>query len=288
MNSERLSYLKTVRFVCYVALAAIFVYFGRNVLAFYSDLKAVSYVPSGITDSTPAQQKQPERPPLEKYKPILDRNLFLVAVDLEKPVDTKNLLHTIDNLPRTSLDCILLGTMIRDKGRSQAIIEDQKTRRQDKYRVGSTVCGAKVVMILRKKVVLNVDGKDQVLLMGREPASPDKPGFPPPLMTSTENRPMAEPNWEERSSLGYAQIMLKVRLKPYLERGNQEGFEVKSIADGSPLKPMGLRDGDIIKKFNGQPLDSDEDIVEIHNAIDKGLPFTISLVRNGRPMTLSK
>ena len=107
----------------------------------------------------------------------------------------------------------------------------------------------------------------------------------PPLQ-QTIPLPAEEPNWEERSSLGYAQASLRVRLKPFNQGGNQEGFEVKSIHGDSPLKAIGLQDGDIIKRINGEPIDSDLDILQIYDAIRNGDSYTISVVRNGKPITL--
>jgi type II secretory pathway component PulC len=108
----------------------------------------------------------------------------------------------------------------------------------------------------------------------------------PPLL-QTITLPAEEPNWDERSSLGYAQVSLKVRLKPYIKGGNQEGFEVKSIHGESPLKAIGLENGDILKSINGTPIDSDLDILQIQDAISSGAPYTISVVRDGTALTLS-
>jgi type II secretory pathway component PulC len=108
-----------------------------------------------------------------------------------------------------------------------------------------------------------------------------------PTLEQASAAPAEEPNWEDRSSLGYAQAKLRVRLKPFYQGGNQDGFEVKSIHGDSPLKPIGLENGDIIKSINGEPIDSDLDILQIHDAINNGDSYTISVVRDGQPITLS-
>ena len=106
-------------------------------------------------------------------------------------------------------------------------------------------------------------------------------------MPQVANRPEGEHDWGQQSSLGYAQRVLNARLKPYLEAGNQTGFEVKSVTDESPLKEVGIEDGDIIKSINGEPIDSDLDILLIHDAIIKGDLYALSIVRDGKPLTLS-
>jgi type II secretory pathway component PulC len=108
-----------------------------------------------------------------------------------------------------------------------------------------------------------------------------------PALQQASVPPADEPNWDERSSLGYAQASLKVRLKPFNQGGNQEGFEVKSIHGDSPLKAIGLENGDILKSINGTPIDSDLDILQIHDALKNGAPYTISVVRDGKALTLS-
>ena len=108
----------------------------------------------------------------------------------------------------------------------------------------------------------------------------------PPLQQASA-LPAEEPNWEERSSLGYAQVVLRIRLKPFIQGGNQEGFEVKSILGDSPLKAIGIENGDIIKSINGEPIDSDLDILQIYDAIINGDSYTISVIRDGEPITLS-
>ena len=108
----------------------------------------------------------------------------------------------------------------------------------------------------------------------------------PPLQQETA-LPTDEPNWDERSSLGYAQARLKIRLKPFIQDGNQEGFEVKSIHGDSPLKAIGIENGDIIKSINGKPIDSDLDILQISDANNSGDSYTVSVVRDDQPITLS-
>jgi general secretion pathway protein C len=117
---------------------------------------------------TVSVEKPLNKPPLDHFKSIWERNLFAVAVDEEKAVEPKKLLSKIDELSLTSLNCTLMGTIIEENGESWAIIQDNQTKNQGRYSIGSLVNGAKVVMILRNKVVLNIDGRDELLVMGIE------------------------------------------------------------------------------------------------------------------------
>ena len=284
MSPLRVFNLKALRYFFYLALAAILVYLVGNLSGVYPYKRVADSASSSKSDTSQIQKKQPEKPTLEGQKEISDTNLSSVAGDINNITDPQDLPHRIENLPRASLDLILLGIMKRDDGYLEAIIEDTQNNTQGLYTVGSTIRGARVVMISGTKVVLRVDGKDQVLEMNPQGTGDVQQSMPLQQETAL---PADEPNWEERSSLGYAQASLKVRLKPFIKGGNQEGFEVKSVLDDSPLKAIGLENGDIIKSINGEPIDSDLDILQIHDAIINGDSYTLSVVRDGRPVTLS-
>jgi type II secretion system protein C len=285
MSPLRVFNLKALRYFFYLALAAILVYLVGNLSGVYPYKRVADSASSSKSDTPQIQKKQPEKPTLEGQKEISDTNLSSVAGDIDNTTDPQDLPHRIENLPRASLDLILLGIMKRDDGYLEAIIEDTQNNIQGLYTVGSTIRGARVVMISGTKVVLRVDGTDQVLEMNREGTADIQQDAP--LLKQANAFPTDEPSWDERSSLGYAQARLKARLKPFHQGGNQEGFEVKSIHGDSPLKAIGIEDGDIIKSINGEPIDSDLDILQIYDAIRNGDSYTISVVRDGKPITLS-
>ena len=66
---------------------------------------------------------------------------------------------------KTDLKLKLWGTITGDIVNAYAIIEDLTQREQKLFRVGETVQNAVLSMILREKVVLNIDGKYELLAM---------------------------------------------------------------------------------------------------------------------------
>jgi type II secretion system protein C len=272
MNAKRVSYLKMLRYLGYLVVAAVFVYIVGNLSGLYPDRGAPNNAPNR-SDTPLIHEKQPGKPTSEG-----------VTGDKVKATNPQGLSQKIESLPRTSLDLVLLGIMKRDDGYLEATIEDRQDKTQGLYTVGSTIRGARVMMISGTMVVLRVDGKDQVLEINPQGTGDVQQSVP----QQETALPTDEPNWEERSSLGYAQVSLKVRLKPFIQGGNQEGFEVKSVLDDSPLKAIGLEPGDIMKSINGEPIDSDLDILQISDAIKTGDSYTVSILRDGKPITLPK
>lgn len=109
----------------------------------------------------------PEEPPAAaaRLDPaiILARNLFGDPSEGEIPpapaVDM-----TVD-LQKSELEVVLVGTIGGSEGTHRAIILDKKTRKQDLYRQGDEVQGANVKEIMRGRVVLEVEGREELLDM---------------------------------------------------------------------------------------------------------------------------
>ena len=74
---------------------------------------------------------------------------------------------------KPNCDLVLLGTVTGDKGVARAIIRDEKTKLEDLYQVGSEVQGAAISRISRGKVVLQVNGREEVLAI-KDPENGDQ------------------------------------------------------------------------------------------------------------------
>jgi general secretion pathway protein C len=96
------------------------------------------------------------------YKAITKRNIFNSGTEGIAPKAQK---VDIEKLQQTDLKLKLWGTVTGQNGRAYAVIEDTKTRQQDLYHAGDTIQNAVVKLILREKVVLNVDDRDEILAM---------------------------------------------------------------------------------------------------------------------------
>jgi type II secretory pathway component PulC len=99
----------------------------------------------------------------QDYHIILQRNLF-GPLPGKGGSGTNDALDYADNLESTSLNIVLMGT-INDskKGEQRAIILDKSTDKQALYEKGDAIQGAFVKKILRGKVILVYNGKDEVL-----------------------------------------------------------------------------------------------------------------------------
>ena len=98
---------------------------------------------------------------LSYYSPIIERDL------LKTRKISNNILKekiNLEALKHTDLKLRLWGTVTADdKETAYAVIEEKKGKKQNLYRVGDKIQNATVKMIFREKVVLDVNGRDEIL-----------------------------------------------------------------------------------------------------------------------------
>jgi hypothetical protein len=126
--------------------------------------------PVGTSDRVAAlPQPQPEGKEAEKppagvdYQVILTRNIFQASLDGEGVGTGAESQGGLDDLSETKLHLTLLGTVTGSKDDARAIIRDEKNQLEDLYMVGSEIQGAVIARISRGKVVLQVNGREEVL-----------------------------------------------------------------------------------------------------------------------------
>ncbi len=98
------------------------------------------------------------------YNVILQRNLFGPAPG-EGETASNEMVEKTEDLQTTSLNIVLMGTVNSGTGGDRAIILDKSTNKQQLYEVGDAIQGASIKEILRGKVILAYNGKDEMLDM---------------------------------------------------------------------------------------------------------------------------
>ena len=120
-----------------------------------------------LTEASPDplifEPPQSENHPLSYYQSVIDRNLFKTRPESRTPPKQIN----PEKLPQTDLALKLWGTAIGDEATSYAVIQDiEQTGRKRKhalYKTGDTIRNAKLAKIYRDKVVLKIEGKNEIL-----------------------------------------------------------------------------------------------------------------------------
>jgi general secretion pathway protein C len=154
-------------------------------------------------------------------------------------------------------------------------------------------------MILRQKVVLNVDGRDEILGMeeigsgsGRRGVSPrvaaQRDTAPPRLPVSSYPRQLTLKSDQIQGALeNLDQLMEQARIRPHIEEGQPAGISITGIKPNTIFRRMRLRNGDIITGVNGAPVESVEDAMRIFGDLSSASEVQLEIKRRGRERTLN-
>ena len=258
------------------------IYFGVN--AFYiTTANKLDHVHPAI--STGKQISSPDEitvHPISYYNSIIERNLFNTKKKTNKtePVD-------IETLKQTDLNLKLWGTVTGDSGKTYAVIEEQKGKKQNLYKVGDTIQNATVKIILREKVVLNVNGKDEILEL--EKSTDDYKS----IISSNKPKESFSQNITirrsriDKSVKNLNDLIKEVKIRPYFYNGKPTGLNLSSIKSDSVFSEMGLKNGDIIIGANGKDIESVDDALKFYENMKSSSNVQLQLKRKGQKKTIN-
>lgn len=216
------------------------------------------------------------RPAFDYYKPIIKRNIFGSGEDVSKEIPTEE----IESLQPTSLKLALLGTVSGNQQNTFAVIEEINKKKQALYRVGDSVQGAIVKKILRGKVILRVEGRDEILTI--EEAAALRAGkeylVSKPIGKGTTI--IVGRSAVQESMRNIHNLLSQVRIRPYFRDGKADGLSVTNIKAGSFFAKLGLKNGDIVQGIDGKIIKSPEDVLEMYKKFRLGSQVALQIMRN--------
>ncbi len=290
-----------------ILLITVFVFFG--VKMFYGIVTAhlKEEILSGELEKNNAMQNSAASAGLadisaqrrfSEYESIRNRDLFRTkAVEAAAPPLAAT---DIEELEKTQLKLKLWGTITGDVGgTAYAVIEDISRRGQPQhlYREEDRIGNAGIKLILREKVVLTVDGRDEVLEMEQlfdESARASAPTTQPPIdyppvygVPAVEEEVSITRDTIEDALSDVGNLMRQIRIRPFFKDGNPEGVLLSGIRRGSIFEEMGLNSGDVIKGVNGNPIRTVEDAMKLYEGLKSEQSVQLQIERDGTPQTIS-
>jgi general secretion pathway protein C len=216
------------------------------------------------------------RPTFDYYKPIIKRNIFGSGEDVSKEIRTEE----IENLQPTSLKLALLGTVSGNRQNTFAVIEEIDKKKQALYRVGDSVQGAIVKKILRGKVILRVEGRDEILTIEEAAALRTKKEYLVSKPIGKGTTIMVSRSAVQESMRNVHNLLSQVRIRPYFRDGKADGLSVTNIKAGSFFAKLGLKNGDIVQGIDGKIIKSPEDVLEMYKKFRLGSQVALQIMRN--------
>src|SRR5688572_8031819 len=195
-------------------------------------------------------------PPISRYAAITSRDVFNPPRAVESSAPSAPV--------ASALNARLLGTAPGTGIDSYAILEDGATRKQELYRKGDRFQDRTLARIEWDHIALTVDGREEILKL----AEPNTgPGSPAPATTTASTgdlgggiRAISETQYQvDRAEVDKAmenlnQLFTQVRAVPHFQDGKAAGFRLFAIRRDSIFEKLGLKNGDIVSRINGNEL----------------------------------
>ena len=251
--------------------------------------------PETYARQLPSQLNPQKTKNMISYQSITDRDLFKTKEDENNANKLAGDIE-LEKLQQTSLNLKLFGTIINTDEDDYAVIEDSKKRKQGLYKSGDSIQNAQIKLILRKKVVLSVNGKDEILLM--EDDKKDTPRRQAKRFDIPD-----EPDAEDQFDVGESvaidrdkinnslkninQLMSQVKVRPHFKDGKPDGLLLSHVQPNSIFKDMGLQNGDIVKGVNGKEIQSVDDALKFYDNLKSSTSVELQIERQGNPLSIN-
>ena len=249
----------------------------------------IGSVPVVMAEVRPETSQAPQRvAPFGEYKrSVVERDLFHTVKPKEAALTAPS--KPVDQIDLTSLKLSLLGTITGPEKYACAFIEDTKARDSGLYRIGDDVAGAKLKEIMRGKVILNVNGRDELLVMGDEGKRVRGRGpGQPEVVEDASGRDFKVGRQQVNDAIqNISKLMTQINVRPVFEDGKPAGLMLRRIKPNSIFKEMGLEDGDVIQGINDEEIKDTEDIMSLYQKLKSAEEVSLQIKRGGAPTSLN-
>ena len=220
------------------------------------------------------------------YTVVVARNLF----NTQEKKNVQAPAIDLGKLEKTRLPLKLLGTIVGENEDSIAVILKPPWRKQELHRVGDSIENAVVKMILWEKIVLSVDGVEEILEMENIARGRVKNAALQSGQTKNRNKRAARSRRKislkrsimEKSLRNINDLIKDVRISPYFKDGRPNGIRFDGMSNSSVFRRLGLTGGDILTGVNGKKIQSVEDAMSLYQSIKSAPGMRVEIIRRGR------
>ncbi len=280
----------------------VFIFLVALIAAKTINLFLESLILSPPKEDAPRAARRTAAEPVAQLK--LDRIAALTGLPLTKEPDVQE-----PNQPaldpnaapvKSGLRVKLLGTLAAEVARwSIATILDLGTQRAQTYGIGDKILGAEVLEILRERVIILNNNRREYIsnemdgaVAAYVPPDPRRLGHggEPASGLGTGIRPMSDSEYEvpkaeiDKTLSNLNEVAMQARIVPAYKDGQAQGFKLFSIRPDSLYTKIGIQNGDVIRRINGNDINSPEKALEIYSKLRDASRIDIEIERNGAPL----
>lgn len=182
-------------------------------------------------------------------------------------------------------------------GEARAVITDAATGRQDLYRTGDAVGGARIASIHWDHVVLARGGREETLEIAAHADAPGSEAAPadvasaPTAGTPSIRRLTANAFVVDRRELSgvvdnMSGLLTQLRAVAEVHDGRPTGFRLFQIRDDSLFRRLGLENGDVVQRVNGSRVEDPSALLGFLERLQAEPRVALDIVRAGAPRTM--
>lgn len=212
-------------------------------------------------------------------------------------IQTRDLFNPLPEVDRRLTDGLTLWGVGLHGARGHAVIEDVEARRQELYRVGDTVRGARVTAIAWDRVTLERDGVEATLELASpgerrvDEATAAAGEASSPAPSQRIRRTGADAYIVDRRELAGAVdnmsgLMTQLRAVAEVADGRPAGFRLFQIKEDSLFRRLGLQDGDVVQRVNGTAVSDPGSLLAFLDRLRSEPRVAVDIVRGGAARTL--
>ncbi|MDX2471021.1 MAG: type II secretion system protein N [SAR324 cluster bacterium] len=236
---------------------------------------------------------------LTDFEPSLQSNLFQVELG---SLNQKKIKQEVQ--PQGNLKQILGNLSLKGFFSGFAIILDKKTKKEEVYALGDLIAdsSAQLASIESSGNYVEISlGEETAKLVlvesltynAQSSASNVKKG-PKEIGGKSNTTVSAEGNDFylrsedlDKELNNFSQLLNQARVVPVFKDKKPMGYKIKAIDKGSLYEKLGLKNNDVIKKINGQEIDSPERAMSLFKILRSEKEIVLNYERNGAPSTLN-
>jgi len=195
-----------------------------------------------------------------------------------KPVEKK--------VVKSRLNIKLLGTVVAGDDSAAVISLAGKSEEQVFFVGGLLQQGVSLHEVFEDAIVVDRGGSLEKIMMDKGDGLVSSP-----MLQSLQSVAPATPDGRRlvgmppvptAGSGEFMALLSQARVTPHFVNGKAEGFVVSNIVPGSMYERAGVRNGDVVRKVNGQAISDAQQAMAMYQSLQKGGSIDIELVRAGQ------
>ncbi len=195
------------------------------------------------------------------------------------------------------LDISLLGTAVAGDN-SLAILRTANDNKERIVRLHTEIAsGVLLEQVFQDAIEVRDHGRVRRIALRQEnnaasgaPASPARPVNPPSAMppppAGAVQRHISR-NTIRRATRNFSQLLTQARVVPHFVQGKADGFVISNIVPRSLFQTIGLRNGDIIRKVNQEPITSAAQAMKLYQSLQHASNIQLEVERAGQMQTIN-